>query len=139
MIGRAMLAALLLAGAAGAQPAPCDGQRVTMRISKLKPGGSRAGFEAAVAAHRAWYRANGATGNALVVAGVLVPVNTGGRRVSTSQFVTLHADPPVGGVTAAQRASAGWKAFVAKYEANSGIESETRLCLPKGARLTVEG
>lgn len=122
---------LALAGPVAAQTAPaCDGQVVTMRVSKLKRGASMAGFEAAVAAHRAWYRGKGFADNRIVIAQVL----RGGSGPSRTEVVTLHVDPPRGG-SEADRASPGWQAFVAKYDAAATIETSKQLCLPRGARV----
>jgi len=125
--------ALLVATAATAAPV-CDGQLVTMRVSKLKPGGSMAGLIEAFKANAAWYKAKGLTDNSFAMAPVMLPVD-GTMKPSVDQLVTLH----VNGVKAPEhKDDAAWAAFVDKYKANSTIASETRMCLPKGTMLTVK-
>ena len=132
MIRLIAAAALLLATTAAAAPV-CEGQYVTMRVSKLKPGGTMAGFAEAAKANADWYKAKGLTGNEFILAPVLVRV---GNRMTASadSIATLHVN---GAKTPEHKGDAGWDAFVAKYKAVSTIASETRLCLPKGATLAV--
>ena len=62
---------------------------------------------------------------------VTAPVyeNSGGEpKPSVTRIATLH----VYGSTVAPKPDAAWDAFVAKYKANSSIESDVQLCLPKG-------
>lgn len=134
MIRALLPLAFLIATAATAAPA-CDGQLVTMRVSKLKPGGTAAGFAEAVKANANWYRGKGLTNDRFVIAAVMSYAG-GLAKLSPDQFVTLHI---VGGARAPEhKDDAAWGAFVAKYQANSTIESETRICLPKSAVLAVK-
>ena len=124
--------ALLTATAAAAAPG-CDGQLVTMRVSKLKSGGTAAGFAEAVKANADWYKAKGLTSDRFISASVMSYAG-GTAKLSDDEFVTMHV---VGGAKAPEHKNdAAWGSFVAKYQANSTIASETRLCLPKGTTLT---
>jgi hypothetical protein len=124
----AVAAAALLPGAVAAQsstPSVCKaGQLTRVRLTKIKPGGTMAGFNQAVAAHSAWYKAHGVR---LVqrVAPVLVTVN-GKQQVSTDEVMTFSTGDNV----PRQKHDAGWDAFVAKYRANSDVEKETIICMP---------
>lgn len=134
MIRTLLPAALLLAATAATAAPVCDGQYVTMRVSKLKPGGSMAGFSEAAKANADWYKAKGLRDHQFAVAPVLARAD-GTMKPSVDRIATLH----VNGATPPDRKNdAAWDAFVAKYKANSSIESETRLCLPKGTMLVVK-
>ena len=130
MIRTAFLAlSLVLPVMASAQTRPvCDGQSVTLRVSRLTANGTMAGFADAVKAQRAWYAARGYKGDSVVMATVL-----DGGRVSAREFVTIHTRI---GTAPDLKRDAAWGAFVAKYQANSTINGETRFCLPKGAKLS---
>src|SRR5690348_12769827 len=56
-------AAALIVPPAAAAPNPAaacsQGELTRIRVSKIKPGGTLAGFRQAVAAHGAWYKAHG--------------------------------------------------------------------------------
>jgi len=134
---------LLLAGAAAAQTrhttyrqassgqngdrpaATCTAGTLTrMRVSKIKSGGSMAGFRDAVAAHTRWYQSHGFRMDQRIA-----PVMTSGKgrmQVSPDEVMTIatSADVP------REKRDAGWTAFVAKYKANSTIERETVVCMP---------
>ena len=126
--------ALLITTAAVAAPV-CDGQMVTMRVSKLKPGGTAAGFAEAVKANADWYKAKGLTNDRFVTTPAMVYYE-GGMKASTDEMVTLHVQ---GGTKAPEhKDDTAWGAFVAKYQANSTIASETRMCLPKTAMLVIK-
>ena len=126
--------AVLSATAATAAPG-CDGQLVTMRVSKLKPGGTAAGFAEAVKANADWYKAKGLSNDRFVNAAVMSYAG-GAAKLSADEFVTLHI---VGGAKAPEhKDDAAWAAFVAKYQANSTIVSDTRVCLPKSAMLVTK-
>lgn len=130
------LLSLTVITATTASAAPgCDGQLVTMRVSKLKPGGTAAGFTEAFAANADWYKAKGLTNDHFVNASVMS--YTGGTaKLSADEFVTLHI---AGGAKAPEhKDDAAWGAFVAKYQANSTIVSDTRMCLPKTATLVIK-
>lgn len=91
-----IVATLMLALTACAQSLPaCEGDYTVVRVSQIKAGGSMQGFLAAVAAHQAWYRSHGFTGNRIVVARVITgnPV-TGTAQYSDQEVVTLHFSPP---------------------------------------------
>lgn len=126
--------ALLVATGASAAAPVCDGQLVTMRVSKLKPGGSMAGLIEAFKANAAWYKAKGLSDVGFAMAPVMLPVD-GTMKPSVDQLVTLHIN---GAKAPEHKADAAWAAFVDKYKANSTIASETRMCLPKGTMLTVK-
>ncbi len=129
-------ATLLLSLSACAQPVlpACEGDYTVVRVSQIKPGGSMQGFLAAVAAHQAWYRSHGFTGNRIVVARVITgnPV-TGTARYSDGEVVTLHFNPPGMG-NPAGAGDAAWNAYVKLYRDNSAITSEYVTCMPKAQR-----
>jgi len=134
---------LLLAGGAAAQTrhttyrqsasrqsgdrpaATCTAGTLTrIRVSKIKPGGSMAGFRDAVAAHTHWYQSHGYRIDQRVA-----PVMTSGKgrmEISRDEVMTLATSTDV----PREKRDAGWTAFVAKYKANSTIERETIVCLP---------
>ncbi len=121
-------AALLFAATGAAAQGPCGADAmVAMRVSKLSASGTPAGFLDAVKDHKAWYASHGFKDDVFVTAPVLV-AEKGGMKPSASEYVTFH----VYGDKQPTH-DAAWDAYVAKYKANSTIESETRLCLPKGA------
>ena len=130
MIRTALIAAALaIPFNATAQTRPaCDGQSVAVRVSRLTPNGTMAGLADAVRLQRAWYASHGYKGDSMLMATLL-----DGGRASTREFVTIHMRI---GIAPELKRDAGWAAFVAKYKANSTIGSETRFCLPKGARLS---
>lgn len=133
MVAAAMLggAAAMVGGAADAATGPCgDGLFTTMRVSRLSPTGTLAGFEAAVRDHQAWYAAHGLSDDRFVTAPVLAGAR-GAAKPSATEFVTFHV---YGGATEPVH-DAAWAAYVAKYKANSVIAAETRFCLPKGAAI----
>jgi len=121
-------AVAMLPAAAGAQssaPSVCKtGDLTRVRLSKIKPGGTMAGFNQAVAAHSAWYKAHGVR---LVqrIAPVLITMN-GKQQVSTDEVMTFSTGDSV----PREKHDAGWDAFVAKYRANSDVEKETIICMP---------
>ena len=132
-----ILTAVLLSAAlpVAAQTPLCDGQLVTLRVSKLKPGGSLAGLNDAVRDNAAWYQAKGLTGDKFAAARI-VESGKSGPQLSPTEVATLHV---LGGQTPPEHKNdAGWAAFVAKYQANSTIVDEMRLCLPKGASLVMK-
>ena len=115
------------AAAAAPQPRPAatcaQGQLTRIRLSKIKPGGSLAGFRDAVAAHTRWYRAHGyhiEQRIAPVIASGRAKDQGAGEEVMT--FATSDDVPPA-------KRDAGWAAFVARYRANADIERETIVCL----------
>jgi hypothetical protein len=126
LIGTALLSA---ATAACAVPSTCDGQLVGMRVSKLKPGGSMAGFADAVRANQAWYASHAMKDDRITSAPVFETVDKT-MKPSVTNIVSFHVYG--NGSTETFKRDAAWDAFVAKYKANASIESETRMCLPKG-------
>jgi hypothetical protein len=100
----------------------------TIRVSKIAPGGSMAGFDKAVTDHAKWYAAHGFAKDRIVAASVLDfddKTRTLGRSPDT--VVTLHTSAHE--VPKAQR-DAAWDAYVAEYQANSVVQSTMRVCLP---------
>ena len=108
--------------------AACAGQLVGMRVSSLKPGGSMAGFAEAVRDNAAWYAGHGLKNDRFSVAPVLEPADKT-YKPSVTKVMTIH----VYGSAETPRKDAAWEAFVAKYQANSKIDSSVVVCLPKGA------
>ena len=127
----AAAAAIVLPNAAGAQQRSANttcaqGELTRIRLSKIKPGGSMAGFRDAVAAHTRWYQAHGYRIEQRI-APVLVSAK-GKMSASPDEVMTFSTSDSV----TREKHDAGWDAFVAKYRANSEIEKETIVCLPKG-------
>jgi hypothetical protein len=123
----AAAAALVVPSMATAQPKPAtgcpQGELTRIRVSKIKPNGSMAGFRDAVAAHTRWYKAHGYR-----IEQRIAPVVTfaRGRTGSAPQEVmTLATSDDV----PREKHDAAWNAFVAKYRANSDIERETIVCM----------
>jgi hypothetical protein len=121
-------AAIAMPHAAAAQTKPAaacsQGELTRIRLSKIKPGGTLAGFRDAVAAHTRWYKAHGYR-----IEQRIAPVVTfakgkaGASGLEVMTFVS-SADVP------REKRDAAWTAFVAKYRANSEIERETIVCMP---------
>ncbi len=129
MMKSILVAAALLAASAGHAAGACgDGTMATFRVSKLTATGSKAGFDEAFAAHKAWYAKNGFKD--VLVSGPALEPAKGGLRASDTQFVTIHVY-----TDKEPKRDDAWAAYVAKYKANSSITSETRFCLPKGVAL----
>ena len=129
---RLVTAALLLGLAAPVLAAPgapaCNGQLVGLRVSKLKPGGSLAGFAEAVRDNGKWYASHGLKDDIVTMAPVYESAD-GTYKPSVTKAMSIHAY----GGAAAPKPDAAWEAFVAKYKANSTIESDVKVCLAKGA------
>lgn len=125
----AAAAALVLPGAVVAQPRPAaacsQGELTRIRLSKIKPGGSMAGFRDAVAAHTRWYRSHGFRIDQRIAA-VMVSAK-GKTQPSPDEVMTLATSDDV----PREKHDAAWTAFVAKYRANSDIERETIVCMPE--------
>jgi hypothetical protein len=124
----AAVAAFVLPGAAAAQStaqAGCkSGELTRVRLSKIKSGGTMAGFNQAVAAHTAWYKSHGLRLTQRIAP---VLVTTGGRlQVSHAEVMTFSSGDNV----PREKHDAAWAAFVAKYRANSVVEKETIVCMP---------
>ena len=105
------------------------GQLAVMRVSKIIPGGSMAGFREAARDHANWYRAKGLPVTQFTAPVMVYSAKAKAQVASVREIVTVRlgsADVPRG------KQDAGWAAFVAKYKANATIVSETRTCFPKG-------
>ena len=126
----AAAATALLTATAAYAAGPCGADNlVTMRVSKLSPSGTPAGFLDAVKDHKAWYAGHGFKDDVFVTTPALVPAK-GGLQRSASEYVTFHfygVKEPVH--------DAAWDAYVAKYKANSKIDREARFCLSKGTTI----
>jgi hypothetical protein len=109
----------------------CDGDIAVVRVGEIKPGGSMNGFMAAVAAHKAWYRANGVTNNVIVASRVIVKdKTTGEQKYSETEVISYHIRPPDSS-RIPHRGDAAWKAYVKQYADNEEIKSEYMTCMPK--------
>jgi hypothetical protein len=105
------------------------GQLTVMRVSKITPTGSMAGFREAARDHAAWYRAKGLSVTQFVAPVMVYSPKAKAQIASDREVMTVRlgsADMPRG------KADASWTAFVAKYKANATIVRETRTCFPKG-------
>jgi hypothetical protein len=124
--------ALQATSAFAQKPLPaCKGDYAIVRVSQIKSGGSMDGFMAAVAAHQAWYRANGVTDNVIVASRVIVKdKSTGAQKYSDTEVITYHIRPPAGDRTP-HRGDAAWNAYVKQYQDNSDIKAEYITCMPK--------
>lgn len=123
------------AAAPSAQTAPapmpaCDGSIVVVRLSDVKPG-SMDKFQAAVAAHQAWYRNNGISTNRIFMSRIIVRnPDTKQFAYSDTQVITYHINPPSS--TSIPRGDAAWNAYVQMYRDSSDLKSEYVTCMPKG-------
>jgi hypothetical protein len=112
-----------------AMPA-CDGDIAIVRVSQIKPGGMK-GFMDAVAAHKAWYRANGIKDNVIVTSRVIEKDKaTGEEKYSDTEVISYHIRPPADD-RIPHRGDAAWKAYVKQYTDSSQIKSEYISCMPK--------
>lgn len=115
------------------QPAmlACNGDLAVVRLSKIKAGGTMVGFLDAVAAHKAWYRANGFTDNVIVASRLIVTdKKTGKQKYSNTEVITYHIRPPaIERIT--RLGDEAWIAYVRQYRENSDIEKEYITCMPK--------
>lgn len=122
-----------LAFAQSSAPA-CDGDIVIVSIFQIKPGGNIAGFTAAVAAQKAWYRTNGVTDNDIAVSRVLEKDSaTGGVKYSDKDVLTYHVHPPAEERTP-EIGDSDWKAFEKQFRDNADLKSEYTTCMPKLSR-----
>jgi hypothetical protein len=132
-----MRSVLLLAAALSLPVVPafaqsCDGDLTVVRVSTIKPGKLDT-FMAAVAAHKAWYRANGITTNDFVTARILLrDPATKGWKTSETEVMTYHIRPPFDRLP--NRGDAAWNAYVQQYKDSSEIKSEYMTCMPKHGR-----
>jgi hypothetical protein len=128
IIGACVLGLLVVPALAAPQLCPA-GQIAIIRVSTLKPTGTRAGFDKAVKDQIAWYRGHGISGNKIVEAEVIDFV-AGAPQMSAREVMTIHYDPPA--ATGAQPAvDDGYKAFVKEFRDNTDITVEKTVCLPK--------
>ena len=122
------LTVLFALPAAAASICP-NGQIAIIRVSTIKPEGSRAGFDKAVKDQIAWYRGHGIASNRIVEANV-IDLASGAPAISAKEAVTIHYDPPA--ANGAQPApDDAYKAFVKEFRDNSDITTEKAVCLPK--------
>jgi hypothetical protein len=113
-----------------AMPA-CNGDLTIVRVSQIKPGGSIQKFMAAVAAHKAWYRANGFTDNEIVTSRVIIrDEKTNAMKYSDTEVISYHIRAP-GPEKTAKLKDAAWDAYVKLYQDTSEIKSEYLTCMPK--------
>jgi hypothetical protein len=124
---------MVLAALTGTQARAADlcpgGQLAVMRVSKILPQGSMAGFREAARDHANWYRAKGLPVTQFVAPVMIYSPKAKAQVASEREVMTVRlgsADAPRG------KTDAGWAAFVAKYKANATIVRETRTCFPKG-------
>jgi hypothetical protein len=109
----------------------CEGNIAIVRVSEIKPGGTMKGFDEAVAAHLAWYRANGIKDNEIVTSPVIVKdEKTGEMKYSDKEVLSYHINPPDAKRTP-KRNDDAWKAYVKMYRDNSDIKFEYLTCMPK--------
>jgi len=105
----------------------CSSGNVSIvRVSKLLPNGTLAGFSKAVADHAQWYASHGYK-DKIISAPVLVYDKTTNALVqSPDQIMTFHNHA---GSVPKDKHDAAWDAYVAEYRANSTITSETIVCM----------
>lgn len=119
---------LIVTSAQSADLCP-GGQPAVVRVSKILPKGSMAGFREAARDHAAWYRAKGIAVTQLVAPVVVYNAKARAQVASDRQVMTVR----LGSADMSRaKTDAGWAAFVSKYKANSTVVSETRTCWPKG-------
>lgn len=120
-------AALLISSPALAAPASTDtcpaGKLQRVRVSEIVPGGSLAGFREAFTDHARWYASHGYKGDRLSLSPV---VRDGASRRGRQRVVTIHTGASN---VPREKQDAAWKAFAAKYKANSRIVSTTLTCM----------
>lgn len=126
-----MATGLGLPAIAAPRPCPAGQELATIRVSTLKPSGSRAGFEEAARDHQKWYRDHGVKDNLIYMTDVLEYDKQGGYAPSTTKVLAIHLNPPNPKTVVRD---AAYAAFVAKYRANSDIASEAIACVPKPKR-----
>jgi hypothetical protein len=122
------LAALLASAAlpaAAADLCPSGDVPAIVRFSTIT--GTRAGFDKAVQDQILWYRSHGVTTNTIYESDVLAAPGA----PPSNQVMTVHLNPPsLVSPTVAKR-DAGFDAFVAEFKANSKIDVEKYVCMPK--------
>jgi len=83
-------------------------------------------FEAAVTAHRQWYRDRGITFNEQRVVPIYKMVDST-VVVDGAQVMTIHTNPP----TTNPPRDAAWDAFTKMYADISKVTSQVVVCMPK--------
>ena len=116
------------APATGANPCP-TGNPAIVRTSKIKAGGTLAGFDKAVADHAKWYTAHGYSADTFM-SGRVMTMDPATRTIvpSGDTIMTFHAKAT--DVPASQH-DAAWDAYVAEYNANADIVNTTYVCMAK--------
>jgi hypothetical protein len=109
----------------------CDGDIAVVRVNQIKTGGTLDGFLAAVAADKAWHKANGGTDTVIVASRVIVnDPATGAWGYSNTQVITYHIHPtkidqmPHDG-------DAAYSAYVKQYNDNADVTAKYITCMPK--------
>lgn len=101
------------------------GEVARVRVSKLKPGATMAEFEAAVAAHVAWYDKRGYKIDQQIA--TVMEWKDGAPSVSKDQVMTFARGDNV----PRDKQDQAWTDYVAKYRAISDMEFEKVVCMPK--------
>jgi hypothetical protein len=103
----------------------CKGTAYVVRVSEIKPGKMDT-FLAALKAHQAWYRDNGATDT--IYAMKIINRNPDGKYAfSDTEVMTVH-EVPAGQTGQLPVNNASWKAYVAMYQDSSTIKTQWRTC-----------
>lgn len=102
----------------------CNGIAAVVRVSTLT--GTMAQFDAAVTAHRKWYRDRGVTFNDQRVVPMYKMVEST-VMVDSTQVMTIHTNPPASNPPR----DAAWEAFTKMYSDVSRVTSQSVVCLPK--------
>ncbi len=126
----ATLAVLAVPALAADKPAPtaqsiCKGDVTRVRHSKIKAGATMADFDAAVAAHRAWYKTHGYK-LTMTIAPVL-RLQNGTPTIAKDEVMSFATGDNV----PRDKQDLGWTDFVAKYRAASDLTFEQVVCMPK--------
>ena len=114
-----------------AEPLACDGRIATVRVSEIKPGGTVAGFLAAVAAHKAWTIAHGVNNDEIFATRVVIrDEKTRQQSYSEKELMTFHIH---GSRQPGPKHDEAYDAFVKMYRDNSDMKSEYNICMPNSA------
>lgn len=127
------LVAAPLAPALAARKAPAParascpwGQLKQVRVSEILPDGSLAGFREALAEHARWYARNGYPQDRFILSEVVYESGTRLKRGRSGiRVMTVHS--PMSEVPP-EKQDDQWRAWVAKYKANSRIVSTMVTC-----------
>ncbi|MDT7933489.1 MAG: hypothetical protein RQ833_02640 [Sphingomonadaceae bacterium] len=126
-----VLTALAFAGAATsaqAENACPSGNVAVVRISSIKPTGSMAGFREAATEHAKWYKSHGYKDEFTIAPLLIYDQATNSLKAVPNKVMTIHARSSQ---VPSDKQDAGWAAYVAKYQANSEIETTTLVCLER--------